>query len=280
MGDSMDIKDLYVRYGALNAKRVSKNQKIRFLSTLATDFKNLGFEKSKIYKKKYKQKESYISVIGDLDKSKYLISTYYDTPSISFIGDIYEPFNDDKLKKLSKINYLIPIIVSIFLFVMYVYYLLTPTINDNLFTFKDILVLIGVFILMSIIVRIANYSGIPKKNNLVRNTSSILAMYKIAEKLNDYDRKKVAFAFVDFGTVDYFGYEILKGLISDHKHEVILLDSVGAGNIKISNDKSEVLKNDFIDPLFVYGDKKEPLKNSLEFGVKIATETIIETISN
>jgi len=272
--ENITIDDLLVTFGARYNKRSSKNQKIRFLTVLMQNFEELGFRQTEIFKQKFQKKTSYISLVGDLDKADHLFITHYDTPVYDFTRSEYEPFNDDQLSKRNTVNYIVPMLLTIAVLFLVAYFGLIPNFQDNQFTFMDILMFLIVILLVIFMTQIAKSSGLSKRENLIRNTSSVVAMLEFAKKLPKNKKKKVAFAFVDHGSTDNLGYYFLKEYLTDnHFKTTTILDSVGSGNIEQSKTKSEILSSYFEDVQFVYGQsdtlEDDNIENNIEQAVEI-----------
>lgn len=277
--NKIDIKSLFTKYGAFSRVRVSKNQKIRFLSTLMDEFKVLGFDKCKLYKTQYKQKTSYIGTAGDLNDSEYLFVTYYDTPVKRFNRQAYHPFADEQIEKEAKLNYLVPALVLVLTITIYIWKLLLPVLQRGLFNWHTVLAVLGAIILMLLLGRIVTYSGIPNRENLARNTSSVVGLIDLAEKLTRNQKTRVAFAFVDSGSINYFGYNVLKELLGSSQPKVLLFDSVSEADLRVEKHKSKQLDELFEDPLYVYGiNDSEGPSSDLVNGVETFTRTLLHRL--
>ena len=91
--DVQHYKDWLLRYGSIFKIRHNSKQKDIFLKSLITDitsFRNDIQVKEYIYDSNLKTKHFNLYV-GDVKNAKYIIVSYYDTPSVSY-GD-YMPFN-------------------------------------------------------------------------------------------------------------------------------------------------------------------------------------------
>lgn len=247
----MDTKDLFMQFGVFSNKRVSQNQKVEYLTRLSHFFKKLNYSMT-ILKEKNRGKSSYISVVGDVKKAKYIIATHYDTPLIDILGKPHDPFNDKILERKSIKNLTLSLLLCIIvLFIMILFYV-APNFNNGVFNFHDILGGAIAIILVILVIRVVNNGGFMSRNNLARNTSSVVALLKFAQELNT-NKSDYAFAFVDYGNIDYFGYHVLRSYLGNYSKKIIMLDSVGNSNIEVSINKSSVLKEIFKKPIFIYG---------------------------
>lgn len=270
----MDVKDLFMQFGVLSNKRVSENQKIQYLTRLSHFFEENNYSMT-ILKVKHRGKQSFIGVVGDVKKAKYIIATHYDTPMIDFWGKDYEPFNDEILEKKSIKNLSISLIICLIgLFLLITFYV-APQFNNGTFNFHDVLGGVVAVLLIIFSYRTARNGGFTKRNNLVRNTSSVITILKFAQDLKD-NKSNYAFAFVDYGCIDYFGYHVLKSYLGNYLKPIIMLDSVGNSNIQTASDKSTILSNIFKKSKFVYGtgDNREQDYDILHEGIKSSIAAI------
>lgn len=72
--DKTTIKELFMTFGIVNNVRITKNQKLRYLTIIKKYFENIGFEKIDILKYKVIKKKSYFSVIGDIEKADGVVN--------------------------------------------------------------------------------------------------------------------------------------------------------------------------------------------------------------
>lgn len=274
----MDINNLYTRYGAFNRVRVTKNQKIRFLTTLLTEFNEVGIQ-GKLYKTNYKQKMSIIGLIGDIHHSEYIYVTYYDTPVKNFIQSEYLPFNESQLKKRTKWNYLIPMFFSSVFFIIYILKILVPILQKGIQNIWELLAVLFSFPIMLFLAKVVKYGGIPSHDTLERNTSSVVTLVNFAKSLTRNQKSKVSFAFVDFGTTNYFGYHILKEILENSSCKVILLDNLSS-KIIIEENKNSWLDRNFNNPLYIHG-KAAGRKSdgNLVEGVEKTTNYLIKSLN-
>jgi len=257
-----------MQFGVLSNKRVTENQKIQYLTRLSNYFEKNNYD-TKILKEKHRGKRSYIAVVGDVKRAKYIIATHYDTPMIDFLGKNHDPFNDKELEKKSTLNLTFSLVIFIFLLFLVINYYLIPQFGNNMFNLHDVVSgLITIFLLVQTY-KIVKNGGFAKRHNLVRNTSSVIAILNFVKELKQ-NKKDYAFAFVDYGTIDYFGYYVLDSYLGDISKKMILLDTIGTPEIEVSSDKSNVLSNIFGDVQFMYSTKKnlnenyEVLQNAVE----------------
>lgn len=219
----MDTKDLYTKYGLVLRKRQTSNQKIRFLTSLEQDFKDMGFSTS-IRKTKLHGKESFSLYVGDVQNAKKVFATTYDTPIQTFLKMPYSPFNDENKKKRNFIGLTLPSLIVFVLGLGIVLYFIKNHWNSSPFSLMSIL---GYLLtILSIVLARTISKGIVQLNNFNTNTSSIIEILKYAQK-----NKKTAYVFTDYGTQDNFGYLCLKDYLKEATtQELHFVDSIGNGH--------------------------------------------------
>lgn len=239
----METKDLIVRYGALFRKRYTKSQKIRFLSGISRDFSDLGFT-VKAVKAKRKTLEGINLYVGNVTQAKTVIVAAYDTPSNAFCVVHYQPFNTRSLQKWKLWTGLIPFLVVIALGVVVIRFWASPLWSDGTLSFMDIVA--GVVTGLLVIFAGRYGSGIPNPNNIVSNTSGVIACLELAEHLGP--KGSTAFILTDYGFLNRFGEVMAVNLFPEIAHkQVIILDSVGGhGQVFVAANERSRITNDLI----------------------------------
>lgn len=214
------LKDWTFRYQSIYRLRRTNKQKQRFLSALATDIMKMRADIKVI---EYKQNKKYVSsnlYVGDIEQADQIICAYYDTPPRS-IG-AYELFNRKKQSQsvtafilLSVVGYLL---VGLGLTWFYMGSA-TRAFDLSGSTFVAILCYGSYFYLFSKVAK-----GLSNRQNLVRNTSSVLAVLSLIDQVK---RRKTAFAFIDEGCFGDLGLAALKESCGSSA-KIYLLDCVGA----------------------------------------------------
>lgn len=242
------IKDWFLSYGIILGKRFTEKQKNKFILRAKAEFENMGYSteisETEIINKGFGKKTYNNLYVGDFTKSKVLIYTYYDTPAKKFFNKHKFAFNSNYDKKDT--------IFGLFLGIIFVFItclILTNIIQPNI-ELNGIFSLWGLsFILLCMIAfsLINKYKfGISERNNIERNTSSIIAIMTLASSLREDYRDKVCFAFVDEGTRSEIGIKILDKYSNNKNKIKIYLDSVGGdGETYILSDK----KYSFLDSI-------------------------------
>ncbi|UQF71329.1 hypothetical protein M2901_01450 [Vagococcus lutrae] len=221
MNTNEQFKDWLFRYQYLYKKRASRQTKHRFISALVSDIVNFRDDISVIeynVHRKYSAKNIYV---GDIQKAKQIICTYYDTP-IRHMG-AYQFFDRTEQRKRT-IQYILLssiLLIVLGLFGTIMYMKMAPT-TFQMFSIQTVLValIFGVFFFF-----LGKFSkGFPQSKTLVRNTSSILT---ILEMIKRQKKKDVAYAFLDEGSLGDNGLiELLKECSVNAN--IVFLDCVGA----------------------------------------------------
>lgn len=216
----MDTKDLYMKYAMMYRKRHTKRDKIRFLTILEDEFKQMNFRTS-IRKTSHQGKESYSLYVNDLKNAKKIIATHYDTPVETFIKLDYVPFDLNNHKRRNLIGITLPSLVIFGLGLLISIYFMQNHWAKSLFS---IMSFIGYFIILALFVLLRNVRfGIRQVNNDLSNTSSIVEIIKYAK-----DHPHVAYVFTDYGTEDQFGYLCLRDYLEDsYYNKIYFVDSIG-----------------------------------------------------
>ncbi len=224
------LKDLIFRYCVLFGKRFSYREKISFLRVISKELIQLDYyvdakiAKLQLAKKKYEN--YYNAYIGDLDNAEVIVCTYYDT------GVNY--FNLTKIfafeQHFNKLRY--------FLGIIPIFILLAIAITLNLFIFLPNIEVSGIYSIPGVLAAIVTLSafyiilkfkkGISNKKNFVCNTSSILVMLNTINKMDKYQKKKVAFVLFDGGCSNQYGIRMIENYSNKlESKQFIFLDSLG-----------------------------------------------------
>lgn len=217
--DVQHYKDCLLRYGSIFKIRHNSKQKDIFLKSLITDitsFRNDIQVKEYIYDSNLKTKHFNLYV-GDVKNAKYIIVSYYDTPSVSY-GD-YMPFNMHHNQRQTLLRIFTESILAMLIGIFAIFLL-----KDKLdFSHPDwITILTSLAIILYFYIFSKITKGRASKNTIIRNTSSILAMLTAMYTISS---NKIAYAFVDDGCTNQSGLALLK---RETNAKLIYLDSIGA----------------------------------------------------
>lgn len=240
MLQSEKFKDWQFRYQYIYAKRQSDKSKNKFIGALLTDLFDLGVTPTIIEFDRQKNRASRNIYIGDLSHSKRVICTYYDTPQ-KFFGD-YVLFDRDTQSRRT-ILYLI--VTSVILLLIGFFSLLYLINNQFLvFNFQNPRAYLGFLVILIFFVVLGRVSkGLPNRQNLIRNTSTLLLMLSMIEKNND---EQTAFAFIDEGSLGEQGLKVLQSSVSKNTL-IFFLDSIGANTaLNFKGEKSEKFSDNSI----------------------------------
>ena len=218
MMDSELFEDWVLRYGHMLKKRYSKNQKKRFLNSLAADLSALGHEVS--LRKDKADKDSLHVVVGDLKKAHTVVATYYDTSAVT-TGD-YCYFDLEKQKKAITVPILALGGLLLVIGLLVTYFFTIPFLAQGL-TWRLVFIALGYFIYFLIFGRITK--GWPSGKTLIRNTSSLLL---VLDYLKDNPDSTLAFVFYDNGVQGKTSIQKVANKLDLNRQQLILLDCIGA----------------------------------------------------
>ena len=218
MMESELFEDWVLRYGHMLKKRYSKNQKKRFLNSLAADLSALGHEVS--LRKDKADKDSLHVVVGDLKKAHTVVATYYDTSAVSTEDYFY--FDLEKQKKAITIPILALGGLLLVAGLLVTYFFTIPFLAQGL-TWRLVLIALGYFVYFLIFGRITK--GWPSGKTMIRNTSSLLL---VLDYLKDVPDSSLAFVFYDNGVQGKNSVQKVANKLDLERQQLILLDSIGA----------------------------------------------------
>ncbi|MCR8969073.1 hypothetical protein [Facklamia sp. 7083-14-GEN3] len=220
MLNEKNFKDWLFRYQYVYKIRNNNKSKERFIKALVTDLFKWRNDIQVIEygeNKKNKLKNIYV---GNIEKADRIICAHYDTP-IKNLGS-YIFFDKTKAKTQTTlfifISSLLMVLVGLLLTLGYKELALT---NFSLFSLPTLIIGLFYAFYFYFLNKIAN--GIAERQNLIRNTSSILALLALSKEIDD---QKTAFIFFDRGIYGNLGLKMLdKEKIKDAS--IYILDSVG-----------------------------------------------------
>lgn len=79
----MKYEDWIIRYGAVIRKRFTRNEKLKFLYGISKEFNNMGYVVD-VKEAKIGRDTNYNLYVGNINKAKYIVAAYYDTPPSTF----------------------------------------------------------------------------------------------------------------------------------------------------------------------------------------------------
>ena len=212
--------------------RNSKEEKDKFIELLSN---NLEKYELPYYVENLKGKNKNI-IVGDILNAKYIFTAHYDTPKAMFLPNICTPKN-----KIFYWFYQILVVLLICSIGVGLGFILKAI------TKIDLMILVGFYIaLFAFLFQIR--CGIKNKNNFNDNTSGIVTLIEILERINDNQKKDVAFVFFDN---EEKGLKGSKEFYKEHKDlirfkTIINFDCVGEGDnilLMYKNVNPELLDN-------------------------------------
>ena len=227
MEENRQMNDWIVRYGFLLKKRNTDKQKDKFIQTFLSDILTIRDDINVIEIEENKRKYHNI-YIGDVSKADKVITTYFDTPIVSF-GD-YSFSDVEKNKKNTLIRIAFESVASLCIG-LGIFFFLTRVFEGTLLT-----TVLTVFALAFFYVFNGIAKGRASGQTQVRNTSSLVIMLSMLSKFKN--NKKVAFAIVDGGCTNEIGLVALKNSVKSQSR-IYELDSVGANIALIVTEASD-----------------------------------------
>ena len=220
------FKDFFTNYAIFLGRRFYPKEKLKFLALAQKELENANYpvnitqSEEKIVGEKILYHNLYA---GDFKKAKVVFATYYDTPKKSIFPAKPVAFNTTISKTDAIDTLLLPVSVIILTILLFYFVLMPGLAADGFFSAAGLLSLV-LFIFALMITRKFRY-GIPKRNNIIRNSSSIVSLLLYASQKRN--QEPVAFAFIDSGTTNDYGLVMLEDYLKGSKAKVVMLDSVG-----------------------------------------------------
>lgn len=159
--------------------RKTKKQKLAFIRLMQSHFPELRVEESKIIHNRN-------LVAGDLETAEFILSAHYDTCAVL-------PFPNFIMPKNILITVLYSLLICIpFFLIAFGFNLLLALVTDSFFVryWASFLLIIGLIVLVF-------FAGIPNKHTANDNTSGVITLCELMERMPEELRKKVLFVFFD-----------------------------------------------------------------------------------
>ena len=159
--------------------RKTKKQKLAFIRLMQSHFPELRVEESKIIHNRN-------LVAGDLETAEFILSAHYDTCAVLPFPNFVMPKNI-----LMTVLYSLLICIPFFL-IAFGFNLLLALVTDNfmLHYWLSLILLFGLIILVF-------FAGIPNRHTANDNTSGVIMLCELMERMPEEMRKKVLFVFFD-----------------------------------------------------------------------------------
>lgn len=221
MQENRNFKDWLFRYQYVYKVRKNEKSKTRFISSLVTDISEIRDDIQVIEYGQDRNDRSRNVYIGDVEQAERIICAHYDTP-IKTLGS-YVYFDKKKARNKTTAFILASSILMLLLGIAATVTYGAYSANQFvLFSFSTLFIGLFYGIYFYFLSKIAQ--GIPERKNLIRNTSSVLALMEMLKEITD---KKMAFAFVDKGSYGNAGVDVLKATNEKHA-DIYILDSIGS----------------------------------------------------
>lgn len=221
------LQDLIFRYGILLGKRHSDKQKKAFLRCAKKQFEECGYavDITKVTASFMKSEQCFYNLYaGDLRHADILITTYYDTELRTILPKRKKAFHSN-YAAIDQLMQMIGLGLFLLALAVGIYFGILPHLHNGFLNVWGISLLIIMLAAFAFIVHAR--SGIAKRYNMCRNSSSIITMFQCASILNSTQKKSVAFAFLDEGTKSEYGLVMLKDYRKQQRTKQLYLDSVG-----------------------------------------------------
>ena len=179
--------------------RKTKKQKLAFIRLMQSHFPELRVEESKILHNRN-------LVAGDWETAEFILSAHYDTCAVLPFPNFIMPKN-----LLITVLYSLLICIPFFLIAFGFNVLLSLVTDDFLIHYwTSLLLIIGLFILVF-------FLGLPNKHTANDNTSGVITLCELMERMPEEMRKKVLFVFFDNEENGLLGSAFFRKL---HKKEI------------------------------------------------------------
>lgn len=223
------MEDKIMAYGVFMGKRFKPKQKERFINGLGNEFAQMGYT-VRLMKDDEKRKNAVTNlIVGDIANATTVYTAYYDTPARYLWGNVkYYPLNGTLSMKTSLWPTYLPIFVVLGLVgAGFAALFMNKELGGDFRT-----VLLFVAAVLAFIITSAVSRGFANPCNINRNTSGIMTLLDVASKLNEEQRKKVAFLLFDRGTTDGSGMNMVAQAMPKtlDKHQFIFVDCVAKGS--------------------------------------------------
>ena len=159
--------------------RKTKKQKLAFIRLMQSRFPELRVEESKIIHNRN-------LVAGDLETAEFILSAHYDTCAVLPVPNFIMPKNIPVT-----VLYSLLICVPFFL-IAFGFNLLLALVTDSFFVhyWASLILIIGLLVVVF-------FLGVPNKHTANDNTSGVITLCELMERMPEELREKVLFVFFD-----------------------------------------------------------------------------------
>lgn len=227
------IQDLILRYGVLLGKRNTERQKTAFLRAAQKQLEQAGLSvditcvSASVMRRE--TMNMYNLYAGDFKKADVVFITYYDTPLWQLLPKEQKAFDAN----WSKGNFLLHTLLflsCVAVIAALLYLLVIPSLQEHGFVSFWGVVLVLLCLCGFYGIRQMR-GGIATGNTMVRNSSSLIALFALACELSEQEKQHAAFTLIDEGTRSEYGLRMLQEYIGKRHLQRVYLDSIGNAGI-------------------------------------------------
>lgn len=159
--------------------RKTKKQKLAFIRLMQSRFPELRVEESKIIHNRN-------LVAGDLETAEFILSAHYDTCAVL-------PFPNFIMPKNIPVTVLYSLLICVpFFLIAFGFNLLLALVTDSFFVhyWASLILIIGLLVVVF-------FLGVPNKHTANDNTSGVITLCELMERMPEELRERVLFVFFD-----------------------------------------------------------------------------------
>jgi len=227
--------------------RKTSKQKDAFINLIKTNFLEIQIQQGGLL-------SSRNLILGDLEKSEFVLTAHYDTCARLPFPNFITPKNP-LFYLLYNIAVLIPIFILMFLFSMLIQHL-----TDNFWInyFLTLAMYFGFCALLLV--------GPPNKNNANDNTSGVIVLCELYSRLSPEEKEKVTFVFFDNEESGLLGSRLFKKKYNKIMKDKLLInfDCVSDGDYILLAATKSAREKWSIEKYFSTENNKTPLHEKAE----------------
>ncbi|MGX7109486.1 hypothetical protein [Facklamia miroungae] len=221
MLENKRLKDWLFRYQYIYKIRKNIKSKERFITALVADIMDMRNDLQVIEYGESKKERLKNIYVGDIEQADRIICAHYDTPVKTLSSYIF--FDKKRAKNKTSIFILISsILMVLFGLGLTLVYKEIALNQFQLLSLSTLLIAVIYAFYFYFLNKISR--GIPERNNLIRNTSSILTLLALIKEIKD---DKTAFVFYDRGVYGTVGLQLVEQANAKNA-SIYVLDSIGS----------------------------------------------------
>ena len=227
--------------------RKTKQQKDAFISLLKSHHRDLQIQEGGLIKSRN-------IIIGNVDQSKIILSAHYDTCSRLPFPNFITPKNP-----IIYLLYTIAILIPVFLLLL-VFSILLQYLIEN-FWINYISNLVLYFVICGLML-----AGPPNKHNANDNTSGIITVFEMYNRLTPEEKQIVSIVLFDNEESGLLGSRLFKKIYKGQLNSKLLInfDCVSDGDYILFAASKSARENWSPEKYFIPNDGKIPLNEKLE----------------